>query len=166
MAVGQNGSRRDGTNPLDQEMSITVSHSSNVSGVVHLWIWCFYSACTNSSKKVSPFVKPKLSTGSPLTEEENLVKRTHTKESVSLSTTQWALTETTEFFSYPSLTATPKSRVKKSCVLTNTEGIAMLKKKEKEKKRCRQRNIYRKKEHGEKKQQREKENVQKAEERT
>ena len=93
---------------------------------------------------------------------------THTKESVSLSTTRRVLTDITEFLNYPSLTATPKSRAKKSSgprVLTSAEAIAVLEEKEKQKKEEQAAKELRKKEREEKKQQREQEKIQKAEER-
>ena len=56
------------------------------------------------------------------------------KKSVCLSSTERILTDITEFLNYPILSATPKSRAKKSNgsrVLTSSEVIAMMEAKEK-----------------------------------
>ena len=116
---------------------LTTSHSSDVSGVVTTpKSTCESGVNPARPNSVSPFVKPKLSAGASLPEKENLVKGTHTKESVSLSTTRQVLTDITEFLNYPSLTSTPKSRAKKPSgprVLTSAEAIAILEEEEKQK---------------------------------
>ena len=60
----------------------------------------------NSSRKVTPFTKPSLSTGAAIQGKEN---GTHTKKSISLSSTERVLTNITEFLN---LSATPKLRAK------------------------------------------------------
>ena len=140
-------------------LPITRSHSSNVSEVVTTPNSTCGSgvnfARTNSSKKVSPFVKPKLSTGASLQEEEN---GTHTRE------TWWVLTE---FLNYPSLTATPKSRAKKSNGPRSHEcrSYCNVGRKGKTEERGAGSKRVTEKECEEKKQQREQEKIQEAEER-
>ena len=122
------------------------------------------ASAPNSSKIVTPVTKPSLSTGAAIQGKEN---GTHMQKSVSSSSTERVLTDITEFLNHPILSATPKSRAKKSngpCVLTSSEVIAMMEAKEEQKKEEQEAKELRKKEHEEKKQQREQEKIRKAEE--
>lgn len=78
------------------------------------------------------------------------------KKPVSSSSNEKVLTDITEFLNYPILSATPKSRAKKSNgprVLTSVEAIAMMEAKEKQKEEQKAKELQ-KKEREEKKQQR------------
>ena len=86
------------------------------------------ASAANSSKKVT---KQSLSTGTAVQGKEN---GTNVKKPVSLSLYQGVLIDITEFLNYPVLSATPKSRTKKSNwphVLTSAEAIAIMEAKEK-----------------------------------